>query len=86
MDAGKACAAYHDEHVRNVQARQALINKSWSFTYAKKKNVVAAVVALGGTGDTWTWPAIDADSKLVLSYLIGGRDRMSVQLSSFQNC
>lgn len=74
VDAGKACAAYHDEHVRNVQAKRVQVNEIWSFTYAKRKNVAAAVAAPDGAGDTWTWTAIDADSKFVLSYFIGGRD------------
>lgn len=74
VDAGKACAAYHDEHVRNVQAKRVQVDEIWSFTYAKQKNVAGAVAAPDGAGDTWTWTAIDADSKLVLSYFIGGRD------------
>lgn len=73
-DAGKACAAYHNEHVRNVQARRVQVDEIWSFTYAKQKNVADAKAALDGAGDTWTWTAIDADTKLVLSYFVGGRD------------
>jgi len=74
VDAGKACAANHDEHVRNVQAKRVQVDEIWSFTYAKQKNVAGAVAAPDGAGDTWMWTAIDADSKLVLSYFIGGRD------------
>ena len=74
VDAGKACAAYHDEHIRNVQAKRVQVDEIWSFTYAKQKNVADAKAALDGAGDTWTWTAIDTDSKLVLSYFIGGRD------------
>ena len=74
VDAGKACAAYHDEHVRNVQTKRVQVDEIWSFTYAKQKNVAEAKAAPDGAGDTWTWTAIDADSKLVLSYFIGGRD------------
>lgn len=74
VDAGKACAAYYDEHVRNVAAKRVQVDEIWSFTYAKQKNVAESKSAPDGAGDTWTWTAIDADSKLVLSYFIGGRD------------
>ena len=74
VDAGKARAAYHDEHVRNVRAKRVQVDEIWSFTYAKQKNVAGAKAAPDGAGDTWTWTAIDADTKLVLSYFIGGRD------------
>lgn len=74
IDAGKACAAYHDENVRNVQSTRIQCDEIWSFTYAKQKNVKNAKSAPEGAGDTWTWTAIDADSKLIVSYLVGGRD------------
>ena len=73
-DAGKACMAYHDENVRNVRASRVQVDEIWSFTYAKQKNVPTAKAAPEGAGDTWTWTAIDADSKLIVSYLVGGRD------------
>ncbi|MEA2834661.1 MAG: hypothetical protein QOG66_2863 [Methylobacteriaceae bacterium] len=73
-DAGKACAAYHDEHVRNLKSKRIQVDEIWSFTYAKEKNVRRAKAAPEGAGDTWTWTAIDADSKLIASYLVGGRD------------
>jgi IS1 family transposase len=73
-DAGKACAAYHDEHVRNLNSRRIQVDEIWSFTYAKQKNVAAAKAAPDWAGDTWTWTAIDADTKLVASWLVGGRD------------
>jgi len=74
IDAGKACMAYHDANVRDVRARRVQVDEIWSFTYAKAKNVPSAKAAPDGAGDTWTWTAIDADSKLIVSYLIGGRD------------
>lgn len=74
IDAGKVCAAYHDENVRNVKAERIQCDEIWSFTYAKQKNVKTAKSAPEGAGDTWTWTAIDADSKLIVSYLVGGRD------------
>ena len=74
IDAGKACAAYHDEHVRNLNSKRVQVDEIWSFTYAKQKNVATAKAAPEGVGDTWTWTAIDADSKLMVSWLVGGRD------------
>jgi IS1 family transposase len=74
VDAGKACAAFHDEKVRDVKARRVQVDEIWSFTYAKHKNVSKAKAAPAEAGDTWTWTAIDADSKLLISWLVGGRD------------
>ena len=74
IDAGKACAAYHDANVRNVRTSRVQVDEIWSFTYAKQKNVAAAKAAPLDAGDTWTWTAIDADSKMILSYFVGGRD------------
>jgi hypothetical protein len=74
VNAGKACAAYHDQRVRDVKAARVQVDEIWSFTYAKQKNVASAKDAPEGAGDTWTWTALDADSKLIVSYLVGGRD------------
>lgn len=74
IDAGKVCAAYHDDNVRNVKARRVQVDEIWSFTYAKQKNVATAKRKDLAYGDTWTWTAIDADSKLIVSWLVGGRD------------
>lgn len=74
INAGRACAKYHDEHVRNVKASVIQCDEIWTFTYAKQKNVAAAKDAPVGAGDTWTWTAIDSDSKLIVSYMVGGRD------------
>ena len=73
-DAGKACMAFHDATVRDVKAKRIQVDEIWSFTYAKQKNVATAKAAPEGAGDTWTWTAIDADSKLIVSYFVGGRD------------
>jgi len=74
IDAGKACAEYHDKYVRNVNASVVQCDEIWSFTYAKQKNVAGAKAAPEGAGDTWTWTALDSDSKLIVSYMVGGRD------------
>ncbi|MGF1623285.1 MAG: IS1 family transposase, partial [Alphaproteobacteria bacterium] len=74
VDAGEACAAYHDEHVRQVKAARVQCDEIWLFCYAKQKNVATAKAAPSAAGDVWTWTALDADSKLIVSYLVGGRD------------
>lgn len=74
IDAGTACARFHDEAVRGVKARNVQCDEIWSFCYAKAKNVPTAKSAPEGAGDVWTWTALDRDSKLIVSYLIGGRD------------
>jgi IS1 family transposase len=74
VDAGKACAAFHDDKVRGVKARRVQVDEIWSFTAAKQKNVAKMKVPVAGAGDTWTWTAIEAETKLLISTLVGGRD------------
>lgn len=74
IDAGTACRAYHDEHVRDVKARRVQCDEIWSYCYAKARNVKTAKAAPSDAGDVWTWTAIDADSKLMISWLCGSRD------------
>lgn len=74
VEAGKVCMAYHDEHVRNVRAKRVQVDEIWTFTYAKQRNVATAKRQDLAYGDTWTWTAIDADTKLIVSYLVGQRD------------
>ena len=73
---GLACAAYHDATVRNVVAQRVQCDEIWSFCYAKARNVPTAKNAPLGAGDVWTWTALDADSKLIVSWLVGGRDAL----------
>jgi IS1 family transposase len=74
VDAGMACAAFHDEMVRNVKAKRVQCDEIWSFTYAKAKGVKNAKAAPEGAGDTWTWTALDSDTKLMIAWWVGGRD------------
>jgi IS1 family transposase len=70
---GELCAAFHNVHVRNLKVRRLQCDEIWSFLGAKKKNAKPEQKA-EGWGDVWTWTAIDADTKLCVSYLVGGRD------------
>jgi IS1 family transposase len=72
-DAGEACVAFHDEAVRGVKAKRVQCDEIWSFVYAKQRNVAAAKAAPEVAGDLWTWLALDADSKLIVAYLVGDR-------------
>jgi IS1 family transposase len=75
IDAGLACAAFHDAMVRGVAAKAVQCDEIWSFSYAKNKNVKFAKAAPEGAGDVWTWTAIDADSKLIVSWHVGDRSQ-----------
>ena len=71
-DVGCASAAYHDAHVRNLRVRRVQADEVWSFVYGKDKNLSLEQVK-AGAGSVWTWTAIDADSKLIISYTLGNR-------------
>ena len=73
--AGEACAAFHDHAVRNLQSQRVQCDEVWSFCAMKEKTAKA----MGpdrpeGAGDVWTWTAIDADSKIIIAWLVAGRD------------
>jgi IS1 family transposase len=73
-EVGKACAEYQDKHLRNLPCKHIQCDEIWSFCYAKQKNVPEDKQGKLGYGDVWTWTAIDADTKLVPSWLVGLRD------------
>ena len=73
-DLGTACTLYQDQALRNLRCHRIQCDEIWQFCYAKAKNVPSAKNAPEGAGDVWTWVAIDADTKLVPSWLIGSRD------------
>ena len=73
VEAGEACAAYHDETVRDVKASRVQCDEIWSFCYAKAKNVPKAKAAPDGAGDVWTWTALDSDHKMILAWEVGQR-------------
>lgn len=78
-DAGTVCAAFHDANVEGLKSKRIQADEVWSFCYAKAKNVENAKAAPDGAGDVWTWTALDADSKLIVSWLVGGRDAQYAQ-------
>lgn len=79
-DAGETCLLLHDERVRGVKAQRVQCDEIWSFCYAKNKNVEKAKAAPDQAGDVWTWTALDADSKLMISYFVGDRSAQSARV------
>jgi IS1 family transposase len=73
IDAGAACSEFQNYTLRNVQSKRVQVDEIWSFVYAKERNVGRAVAAPEGAGDVWTWTAIDADTKLAISWLVADR-------------
>ena len=72
-DLGCAAASYHNQNVRNLRVRRLQADEIWAFVGAKMKNASEAKVVNQGWGDIWTWTAIDADTKLIVSYMLGQR-------------
>jgi IS1 family transposase len=73
LDVAEGAAKYHNENVVNVRVRRLQCDEIWCFVGAKKKNATPEQKAQGW-GDVWTWTGIDAETKLCVSYLVGGRD------------
>jgi IS1 family transposase len=77
---GSACADYQNSEFRSLKCRRIQCDEVWSFCYAKQKNVPEGKKGRFGYGDVWTWVAIDADTKLVPSFLVGNRDLFSARM------
>ena len=74
VDAGTACLAFQDEAIRNINSKRVECDEIWSFCQSKEKNVPEEFKGQKGYGDCYTWTAIDADTKLAISWLVGRRD------------
>ncbi len=79
VDAGAACAAFHNITVQCLQSKRIQCDEIWSFCYAKEKNVPDVNKGKFGYADIYTWTAIDADTKLIISWLVGRRDAESAK-------
>jgi transposase-like protein len=73
VDAGHACAAYQDKALRNLPCKRVQMDEIWSLVYARNANVKRAKAAPAKAGDVWTWTAICADTKLLVSWLLADR-------------
>lgn len=72
-DIGEACVEYQDKALRNLHCKRIQCDEIWSFCYAKEKNVPQDFKGRFGFGDVWTWTALDAETKLVPSWMVGDR-------------
>jgi len=80
VDLGSASADYQDKTLRNLRCRRIQCDEIWAFVYAKEKNVPADKRGQFGYGDVWTWTAIDAETKLVPSFMVANRDVRSATM------
>src|SRR5271170_2979934 len=64
---GEACAKIQDTKLRGLQSRHIEVDEIWGFVGAKRKNADAA----GHYGDVWTFIALDSDTKLIPSFMVG---------------
>src|SRR5437868_6362890 len=74
IDAGRVCARFQHEAMRNLTCRRLQLDEIWGFVYAKERNIPPEMAGIPGIGSIWTWVAIDADTKLIPSWLVGLRD------------
>lgn len=74
VDVGTACAIYQNETLRNLTCKRVQVDEIWSFVGMKQKNAPPNRKGVLGYGDVYTWVALDADTKLVPTWLVGTRD------------
>jgi len=74
VELGEVCEEYHDANVRNVKAKRVQADEIWAFCYAKDKNLPPSMRGQPGVGSVWTWTALDSDTKLMISWMVGDRD------------
>src|ERR1035441_10193587 len=79
-DVGIAAADYQDRTLVNLKCKRIQVDEIWQFCYAKEKNVPSEKKGRFGYGDVWTWVAIDADTKLVPSFMLGNRDSRTARI------
>ena len=81
VDVGEACAAYQDRTLRHLDCERIQVDEIWAFCYAKQKNLTPEITASNPfAGDVWTWAAIDADTKLIPSWIVGARDAVTARM------
>jgi len=77
VECGAFCSDYQDRVFRNLECQRIQVDEMWSFVYAKQKNVTPEIASAHVAGDAWLWVAIDADTKLVPTWLVGQRDAIA---------
>lgn len=76
---GNACQKLLDAKMRHLVCRQVQVDEIWGFV-GKKQRFVTPIEEAGGWGDVWTFVALDRDTKIVPSFLVGKRDFVHTQL------
>ncbi len=74
VEVGLACAEFQDKALRNLKCKRIQCDEIWAFCHAKDKNLPADKLGKFGYGSIWTWTALDADSKLIVAWMVGPRD------------
>lgn len=80
VETATAASEYQDEVFRNLKCKRLELDEIWAFTYCKQKNINKVKCTAEQNGDTWTWTALDPDSRLIVSWYVGGRDATSAAL------
>jgi IS1 family transposase len=88
VDIGKVCVDYHDANVKGLSCKRIQCDEIWAFVYSKQKNVPDDKKGEFGYGDVYTWTGMDADTKLMVSWLVGKRDASygEVFMNDLANC
>jgi IS1 family transposase len=79
VQVGAACAEYQDKALRNLPCKRVQCDEIWSFCYGKDKNLPEDKKGVFGYGSVWTWTALDADTKLICSWMVGNRDSLAAR-------
>lgn len=74
---GAVCLDYQRKTLVNLPTKRVQADEQWSFIFSKEKNTAPELRGTGIRGDSWTWVALDADTKLVMSWLVGPRGKKS---------
>jgi IS1 family transposase len=80
VDAGTVCEAFHDATVQNLRVNHLQMDEIWAFCAAKQRNVGTMKNFVLGAGDAYTFTALDRDTKLIVSWFSGERDRRCTEL------
>jgi IS1 family transposase len=79
IDAGQACSEYQDKALRGLNSKRVQVDEIWSFVGMKNRNIPEERKGEAGIGDVWVWAAIDADTKLMITWLVGDRSGESAK-------
>ena len=79
-DLGAAALEYQDTVMRDLPCKRVQADEIWSFVYAKQQNLPEQLKGELGYGDVWTWTALCSDTKLVPSWMLGGRNAGAAKL------